>query len=137
MKQELVAHCGMNCAICIAYFGYQMNGKKRKSACLGCRPIRKNCSFIIKRCKYLPKEEVEFCFECGEFPCENLEKLDKRYRTRFNMSMIENLRFIKEHGMDKFLKQQEERYGCPECDGVICVHDRKCYSCGIKNELVK
>ena len=126
----MIAPCGMNCSICVAYFGYRIDGERRKSTCSGCRPDKRKCAFIIKRCKYIPKEEVEFCFECVEFPCDNLRKLDKRYRTRFDMSMIENLEFIKENGMDKFLKQQEERYKCPECGGVICVHNGKCYSCG-------
>ena len=132
MRPELIAPCGMNCAICLAYFGYQMNGKRRKSPCPGCRPAKKNCAFIIKRCKYLPKKEVEFCSECKDFPCDNLRKLDERYRTRFSMSMIENLNFIKKNGMDEFLRQQTERYRCQKCGGTICVHDGKCYSCEIE-----
>jgi hypothetical protein len=129
MEPELVAPCGMNCAICIAHIGYHMNNSKKKVACTGCRIRNKNCAFIIKRCKYLPKKEVEFCFECSEFPCENLKKLDKKYRTKYNMSMIENLEFIKKNGMKKFLDQQEKKYKCKKCDGVICVHDNKCYEC--------
>jgi hypothetical protein len=27
---ELVSPCGMNCGICISFFGYSLNGKKRK-----------------------------------------------------------------------------------------------------------
>jgi len=30
MQEELVAPCGMNCNVCIGYFGYTMNGNKRK-----------------------------------------------------------------------------------------------------------
>ena len=129
MKPELIAPCGMNCGICIAYFGYRSDGGKRAKACIGCRPSRKSCAFIMKQCKYLPAKAVEFCFECQDFPCENLRKLDKRYRTKFRMSMLENLAFIKKSGIEKFLKQQKERFTCPECGGIICVHDGKCYSC--------
>jgi hypothetical protein len=134
MKPELIAPCGMNCAICIAYMGYHMNGSKKKVNCTGCRVRNKNCAFIMKRCKYLPKKEIEFCFECKEFPCENLKKLDKKYRTKYNMSMVENLKFIKEHGMEKFLHQQEKRYRCPDCGGVICVHNKRCYGCAIPSK---
>jgi hypothetical protein len=119
----------MNCGICIAYFGYRLDGDKRAKPCIGCRPSKKNCAFIMKRCKYLPKKEVEFCYECKDFPCGNLRKLDTRYRTRFKMSMIENLEFIKKNGIDKFLTHQKEKYKCHECGGIICVHDGKCYSC--------
>ena len=33
---------------------------------------------------------------------------DKRYRTKYHMSMIENLESIKEQGMEQFLIQEEE-----------------------------
>jgi rubrerythrin len=63
-------------------------------------------------------------------PCENLDRLDRRYRKRYNMSMVENLKDLKEKGMKKFLRVQEKKYGCPECGDVISVHDGKCYACG-------
>jgi ribosomal protein S27AE len=44
--------------------------------------------------------------------------------------MIENLEYIRDNGIDKFLKKQEEKYQCSKCGGVICVHNGKCYSCG-------
>ena len=130
-RQELIAPCGMNCRICIGYYGYTMNGEKRKNTCEGCRLRDKNCAFIKKQCEKLSKKEVEYCFECMDFPCENLEKLDKRYREKYDMSMIKNLEFIKENGIDLFLKQQEEKYKCPNCCGVICIHNKICYNCEI------
>ena len=130
-RQELIAPCGMNCGICIGYFGYAMNDRKRKNICEGCRIRDKNCAFIKKQCEKLSKKEVEYCFECEDFPCENLEKLDKRYQEKYDMSMIKNLEFIKENGINLFLKQQEEKYKCLNCGGVICVHNKKCYNCEI------
>lgn len=130
MKEESIAVCGMNCRICLAYFGYTMSGKKRKDPCPGCRISDKSCAFIKKQCSKTLKEEVNYCFECEDFPCEILEKLDKRYRERYKMSMIDNLNFIKGNGMEKFLKIQEEKYRCTKCGAVICVHNGKCYVCG-------
>ena len=63
-------------------------------------------------------------------PCENLDRLDRRYRTRYAMSMVENLKGLKERGMDEFLRNQQRKYECPACGDVISVHDKKCYSCG-------
>ncbi|MHA3963070.1 MAG: DUF3795 domain-containing protein [Candidatus Thorarchaeota archaeon SMTZ1-45] len=129
MKEELIAPCGMNCAICVAYFGYRMDGGRRKTACSGCRIKNKDCAFVKKQCELLSKHQIEYCFECDHFPCEQLKKLDKRYRIRFNMSSIENLENIRDNGVRKFLKQQRTRYRCPECGGTICVHTNRCYSC--------
>ena len=130
-KQELIAPCGMNCGICIGFFGYAVNGRKRKKICEGCRVRNKNCAFIKKQCKKLLKKEIDYCFECKGFPCENLEKLDRRYQEKYDMSMIKNLEFIKENDINLFLKQQEEKYKCPNCGGMICVHNKKCYNCEI------
>ena len=45
------------------------------------------------------------------------------------MSMVENLREIREKGMEKFLEKQEKKYRCPECGDFVSVHDGKCYVC--------
>jgi catechol 2,3-dioxygenase-like lactoylglutathione lyase family enzyme len=127
--EDLIAACGMNCRICIGYFGYTVSGKKRKMKCIGCRPRDKSCAFLKKYCKKLTKKEVDYCYECSDFPCPYLEKLDKLYRERYNMSMIENLEFICDKGMNSFLTHQQKKYRCPECGGVICVHNGGCYSC--------
>ena len=128
-NQDLIAPCGMNCGICVSYFGYAMDGNKRKLTCIGCRPRDKNCAFVKKRCEKLSNKKIEFCFECNDFPCDNLKKLDKRYQIKYEMSMIENLEYIKKNGIKKFCEKERERWKCPECGGVICVHNKVCFSC--------
>ncbi len=128
-KKELIAPCGMNCSICVAYFGYTMSGKKRKMKCIGCNTSGKSCAHLKKYCEKLLKNEIQYCFECNNFPCAHLEKLDEKYRKRYDMSMIDNLKYIRDNGIDTFLKYQEKRYTCPECGGIICVHTNICYTC--------
>ena len=127
---ELIAPCGMNCGICIAFFGYTMNGKKRKHACITCRLRKSKCAFIKQKCDKLATNQIEYCFECSDFPCETLNALDKRYREKYGMSMVDNLQELKEKGMEQFLENQESKYKCPNCGDIISVHDRKCYACG-------
>ncbi|MFA5374728.1 MAG: DUF3795 domain-containing protein [Dehalococcoidia bacterium] len=126
LKAQLIAPCGMNCGICMAYL-------RDKNRCPGCRgddahkmPSCLRCS--IKNCETIAKSKSKFCFEC-EKHCARLKQLDKRYRTKYNMSMIENLEFIKNNGVDAFIAQQEAKYKCPQCGGVICVHRKKCFAC--------
>ncbi len=130
MTAELVAPCGMNCAVCSAYLCYQLPERNGKPKCQGCRPRGKMCAFIKRDCPPLRNGEYAFCFECATFPCEHLQKLDKRYRARYHTSFIENLGVIKARGMAAFLEEQRERHRCPACGGVVCVHDDKCYRCG-------
>ncbi len=139
MNSELIAPCGINCATCAAYFGYTMSGTKRKHACLGCRLRnndgekrhlqRKSCAFLKKHCQILANDKVRFCFECADYPCTNLKKLDDRYKKKYSMNLIENLNFIKSHGIEKFLNNQQEKFTCPTCGATLCVHTGRCYSC--------
>ena len=129
MKPELVAPCGNNCATCVAYFGYTMSGAKRKHTCPGCRTKNHRCAFLKQHCELLDKDEVEFCFECPDYPCTHLQKLEDRYTQKYKVSIFENLNFIRENGLKRFLKAQRERYHCTDCGETICVHTKICYSC--------
>jgi len=133
---EFIAPCGMNCGICRAYIAstHRVPSVRVKvSYCEGCVVRGKNC-YIKRGCKKLSKHEIQSCSECDIMPCEKLEHLDKRYRERYGMSMVENLKLVKATGMAEFLKSQAEKYTCPSCGDVVCVHDAKCYSCGYKRK---
>lgn len=130
-KKELIAPCGMNCGICMAYL-------RKKNHCAGCLnededkvPHLQRC--IIRNCDTIRHNDSGFCYECENYPCKRLKQLDKRYRTRYKMSMLENLEFIKTKGLAAFKEKELERWRCPECGGVICVHRGYCFSCGTKS----
>jgi hypothetical protein len=137
MEERLIGLCGMNCNVCEGYLAGKNNvnsqGLKQRY-CAGCRPRRnKACSFT-KNCQLLAEGKVQYCYGCEGFPCDRLQRLDKRYRAFYHMSMIENLKYIKEHGESQFLKTEIEKWKCPNCGGVISCHNGICYNCGI-NEL--
>src|SRR3989337_763605 len=102
---ELIAPCGMNCGICMAFL-------REKNKCPSCRGPDGGKAVTVLRCKMktcenFQKGKATFCFECDEFPCKNLKHLDKRYRIKYAMSMIENLQELKDKGMETFLEHQE------------------------------
>ena len=107
------------------------HGNQDTPYCTGCRPRDKKCAFLKKRCRLLLDGDVKYCYECEDFPCERLEHLDKRYRTHFRMSMIENLEYIRDHGINEFLEKEQEKWQCPTCSGVICCHNGICFDCGL------
>lgn len=129
---NLVAPCGMNCRLCLGYI-------REKNRCPGCRKInsqdsekskyRNRCR--IKNCEELSKSGAKYCSEkCGKFPCARLKQLEKRYRTKYGMSMIENLKMIDEFGIRHFIRNEKSKWTCPECGELICVHRPACLSCG-------
>ncbi len=135
----------MNCAICSRYLAAKHDVKHagiRIPYCSGCRPQDKKCAFLKKRCSLLLNGKVTSCHECREFPCEKLLHIDKRYQTFFHMSMIDNLKYIKENGVKRFLNNEKAKWRCPECGDIICCHNGICFNCGTgklknKNKLFR
>ena len=135
LNGDLIAPCGMNCALCSSYLALTNDLKKKgvkMPYCTGCRARNKQCAFLKKSCSRLLKGEVNFCFECPDFPCEQLKTLDVKYKSRYRMSMVDNSRFIKEHGMEKFLEEQEKTWKCPTCSGLVSCHNGLCFNCDLE-----
>jgi hypothetical protein len=45
------------------------------------------------------------------------------------MSMIDNLNYIRQKGLDAFLRSQYKKYRCPKCGGMKSTHNNKCFKC--------
>jgi len=126
MKSELIAPCGMNCNLCIAYLREK---RKYLCSCPGCRGNNKDkpnscIRCIIKNCEILKKNNWKYCsVKCEKYPCQRLKNLDKRYRKKYVMSMIENLGFIEKNGIRKFIKSEEKRW--IKDNKIFCVHNKK------------
>lgn len=123
-----IAACGMNCGVCIGHLRekkpcggcYKKDDKNKPGACRSCSIV--NCPNLIE-------SKAGFCFECPEYPCRRLQQLDKRYRTKYRMSMIENLNYIRDFGMQSFLEKEEERWRCNHCGAGVSVHRNTCLHC--------
>jgi hypothetical protein len=131
MSEKLIAPCGTNCALCCSYMTYIKKLPKDEGTayCAGCRVRNKKCAYLKGHCEKLQNKKVKYCFECSKFPCARLKILDSRYSEKYGVSLIGNLKEIKASGIDAFLKRQKEKYRCPKCGGIICVHNNKCYDC--------
>jgi hypothetical protein len=122
-KQSDIAPCGMNRGICKGHL-------RVKNRCPGCRVVEASKPKTRQFCRILKcdKRQGRYCFQCPIFPCARLKQLDLRYRTKYGMSEIANLEFIRAHGIRKFVKSEACRWLSAE--GVFCVHDRKRYPAG-------
>lgn len=128
IKSSLIAPCGMNCGLCVGYH-------RDKNKCAGCRSTGLNkpnhcitCS--IKNCEILSDSKSRYCFNCQKYPCIRIKNLDKRYRTKYGMSMIENLNTIKAVGIRQFTRLEKQKWTCSKCGNIIWVHRKTCMVCG-------
>jgi len=125
---ELIAPCGMNCGLCMCYL-------RKKITCGGCRSgdegkSKSVLACTIRKCEAVRASVSVFCSDCAKLPCPRLKRLDVRYRKKYRMSMLENLRAIREDGIEPFVESERKRWTCPECGGVQCVHTTECIYCG-------
>jgi hypothetical protein len=120
INKDLIAPCGMNCGVCKAYL-------HPKKSCHGCNNAKQNKTKTRTQCylRMCSKRKSYFCYDCKEFPCDRLKHLDDRYRKKYGMSEIENLEYIREKGIRKFVQKERKRWISKR--GIFCVHDRKYY----------
>jgi hypothetical protein len=117
---KIIAPCGMNCGICRAHL-------RPSNPCHGCHDVAQNRPKTREHCRLrlCEKRRGKFCCNCAEFPCDDLKRLDNRYRTRYGMSEIENLKYIRDNGITRFVEEEHKKWVSDR--GVLCVHDRKYY----------
>jgi hypothetical protein len=120
INRNLIAPCGMNCGVCLAHL-------REKNRCQGCREAEKNKPKTRVFCKIriCRERKGNYCSDFSKFPCKRLKSLDKRYRTKYDMSEIENLELILCKGINSFVKGERKRWQSSK--GLLCVHNKKYY----------
>lgn len=125
-EREMIAPCGVNCLACSAHLNPQ-------NPCPGCRApqekiTRKSCRNCAKK-KCALGQGLQWCFECGRFPCGGIKSLSRRYVQNYKVDLLQNGLEAKQD-MDAFLQAQKERFTCALCGGVTNQHRGRCSECG-------
>ena len=138
ISEELIAPCGVNCAICSKYLSYIHNLNRSQRG--GCRASKDSCSYLFDKCTGIngrSKSDAVYCFECDQYPCKQIDRMDDRYRKNYLMSVKDNLEFIRKSGTDEFVSAQCKKYQCSKCGGLISIHNGKCFKCDDVSRLVQ
>ena len=145
---QLLGICGLYCGTCPKYLAYhdqdkeelqkisQMDGVPiEEIRCDGClsdhvygRCI--DCRHGFRRCA--EEKKVNWCFQCSDFPCKRLENFSTIHVVSgicHHKKVIENLQFIKDHGIEKWVEQQDKEGTCPNCGKMLYWYSLKCPRC--------
>lgn len=128
---DMIAPCGLDCSLC-AY------AQRKTDPCPGCNgPDENKPEFCSKRCGIVlcRKRKLNgyrFCDECPDCPCEDVMEKENRYTNQYPLfeSPLQNIRDIREMGMEAFLIKEREKWSCKECGAPISVHTGICSGCG-------
>ena len=118
----MFAPCGMNCVVCYKHCYH-------KKPCAGCLNTDTGKPEHCRKCRIkdcIRNSGFSYCFECSDYPCKLITNLEKSYNKRYQASLMENSEYMRQYGLEAFAQQQEKKYTCSKCGGIISIHDREC-----------
>jgi hypothetical protein len=97
--------CGIDCGLCPRHYTV---GTSRCPGCLGADFTERHPSCSLITC-CVKRKGLEVCAQCDEFPCPRFKGWDANDSFVTHARSIDNLTFIKEHGLEGFIDQQKRR----------------------------
>lgn len=117
----MVAPCGTNCGLCECHtakdnpslLDYLVSKgiKKELLPCPGCRAVTGNCPVLGETCATYTcatGQKIDFCFQCGEFPCNKLNPAADRANILPHNLKVFNLSCIQHQGLTRFLERSAD-----------------------------
>ena len=98
-SNQLFSLCGLNCGLCSMHLG---------GHCPGCGGGSGNQSCKIARCS-LEHGKIEYCCECGEYPCSHYELIDSFDSFITHRHQKEDLRKAMRIGIENYNAEQKEK----------------------------
>lgn len=151
MKQDirkLVGICGLYCGTCPSYIAHSENNiaelEKRSQEfgipvedvrCEGCHSDRVmsicvDCRHGFRQCAR--EHRITWCFECADFPCQRLRDFTDVHIVNgisHHAQAIDNLQYMKEHGIEPWVEKQEKAGRCPQCGKKLYWFTLECPDC--------
>ena len=139
-KQALAAPCGLYCGVCGVYIATRDNNEKFKERlttvygvsaeeihCMGC--LSDNVWLFCQQCDIkacCQKKGYQGCHQCDDFPCSLIEEFSFPVGKKVMLRAIPTWR---ELGTERWMEEEEKRYICPHCGGILFRGAKRCRAC--------
>jgi hypothetical protein len=140
MEYCLDAPCGLYCGACgtvladrkgtVAELAKEWEMEPGDLVCHGCRSD--TVAVFCRDCRFracTASRGISHCFECRGYPCEELVAF-RNDNAPHHSVVLENLRRMRDIGVDAWLEEQRARWSCPGCGEPFFWYDAKCRYCG-------
>ena len=154
VNPSFLAPCGLYCGVCGVYYATRDENEKflkkllemyqrgvsgldevttADLACEGCMSDRvsifcRTCA--IKSC--VQEKGYTGCHECDDFPCSHVESFPMPVGKKVILRAIP---YWREHGTEKWVRDEERRYLCPGCGHTLFRGAKRCNECKIPVDL--
>jgi len=141
LDRTLAAVCGLYCEACTLFIATKEDPARLKGlakrfqlseeavTCYGCRSAKRGP--YCEKCKMFScaaERGIDFCVECGEYPCDDLQQFQSERPHR--IELWNDLAQIKARGYEHWIKDVRGKYTCPQCRTINSAYDSKCRKCG-------
>ena len=148
INSAYISPCGLYCGVCGVYQATKDNNQKFLKVllkmykafipganylttddllCNGCRSGRR--SFFCKTCSIRDcskENKYTGCHECDSFPCQLIQNFPVPAGKKV---ILRSIPYRKQHGTEKWIQDEEERYFCPECNNKLFRGAKRCTKC--------
>ncbi len=136
--RQMTSPCGLDCFNCPAYLAKgdaelradiarKLNISPAEATCKGCRDARGIISFLgdSKACAIFDctsRQGIEYCYECGDFPCDHLHPYADQASVRPHNTKLFNLCLIKKMGIERWAEDKAAKVKETYFKGKLRVH---------------
>lgn len=125
INNQTAAICGLFCGICPCYPSdcHGCLSDKLTAHCISCPNGFRDC---------VKQHNVTRCYECNEFPCNRLKHFSTQHWENgicHHAAVIEDLQYMKEHGVEELVSKKTFECTCPKCKKLIYWNDVTTHEC--------
>jgi hypothetical protein len=148
VNSDFLAPCGLYCGVCGVYYATRDNNEKfinkligvyegkvpgladispEDIRCEGC--MSDTVSLFCRMCsiKDCTREKGYLgCHECDDFPCQFIDDFPMPVGKKV---ILRSIPYWREWGTEKYVRDEEARYVCPECDHQLFRGAKRCNQC--------
>jgi hypothetical protein len=151
---KFISPCGLYCGVCAIYIAHRDNNIKLKEGLVrlykggtpgkGALPNSESLSTKDIRCGGCLSEELFMhcrqceirsctrergfagCHECCDFPCHHIDNFSMAVGKKV---ILRSVPYRREFGTEKWIRDEEARYICPQCGNKVFRGVMKCNQC--------
>ena len=160
VNPDFLSPCGLYCGVCAIHIAHRENNEKFKERLVGlykgtvpgkgtlpnsenftsddirCNGCLSDDLFIhCKRCDIRQcTEERGYtgCHQCDDFPCHHIENFPMAVGKKV---ILRSVPYRRKYGTEQWVRDEERRYICPECDNKVFRGAVKCNQCKVELNL--
>jgi hypothetical protein len=153
-NQDLISPCGLYCGVCAIHITARDNNSKLMERLVnlykggtpakGTLPNSENLSTEDRHCGgclsddlFMHCKQCEIractnengytgCYECDDFPCQHIDNFPMTVSKKV---ILRSVPYRLEFGTEKWVRDEEARYVCPECGNKVFRGAMKCNQC--------